>query len=55
MVCQKERSNRMLKNFEKWQLKWQKDLPQFESTRDRINDQAFCKNYKVNSQQAAND
>lgn len=47
----KDRDTKQLKNFDKYQQIWQKNLIEIEAKRDRMNKSALCDNYKANREQ----
>ena len=48
----KDRDYKKMKNFDKYQQIWQKNLAEIEVTRERMNKSALCDNYKANREQA---
>jgi hypothetical protein len=49
----KDRDSKILKTYDKYQEMWQHHIDHVETVRNKMNNSAFCKTYKVNQQQAA--
>ena len=55
LASQNERSNRMMRNYDRWMNLWGKDFKHAEKARSRMNEWGYTKNWQYNAEHVEHD